>query len=1363
MKTKILEYIDFEKVNALLEGFNQSTGFVTAILDLEGNILSKSGWRHICTDFHRVNPETSKKCTISDTVLAQEMGLGEKYHFYKCLNGLVDVAVPIIIKGEHIANLFSGQFFFEKPDKSFFQKQAATYGFNETVYLKALEEVPVFSEERVKTIMEFLLNMTQLISDMTFQRLELIELNETLQANEERYRLLLENSMDAILLTSPDGAVLSANPAACTMFQRSEEDICRLGRNGIVDMSDPRLPVLIEERNRTGKAKGELQMLRKDGTQFPVELSTSVFTDQSGRLLSSMIIRDITERKNAEEQLVLAKEKIEESEMHFRLLVENAPEAIFIQVDSDFAYLNKAAIHLYGALNEEQLLGTRVIDRIHTNFTELTTQRIKQLNEQQLSVATSEYKHLKMDGSVIEVSVSAVPFKFQNKHGALVFVKDITDRKLAEELYKQKAEEINTFFDCAIDLLCIADTDGRFVRLNKEWENVLNIPTEELTGRYFIDFVHPDDKEATISATKRLAQQEEVTNFTNRYRCKDNTYKWIEWKAYSKDNRIYASARDITERIQQKQDLILAKEKTEKSEEKFRKAFYTNPEAITITIIETGTYISVNSGFVKMLEYTEEEILGHTSKELNIWQDIANRDYFISTLKKNGIIEDFETKFRTKSGKIIDALVSSVVIELDNIPHILSITRDITYRKKVENELRESKEQLHFAFEGSNDGLWDVDMKTGRVYISPRGCEILGYRPDETDQVAEVWSDLVHPDDLPLTNSNLQAHMENKTPVFEVEQRLRMKSGDWKWILSRGKVVSRDENGVPLRMTGTHTDISEQRASREALIMKNMELEASEEEIRATNEELFIAYDRLKRINSELEIAKEKAEENEKQINLFFNLVPDMIAIASSNGYFLSLNKIWEKVLGFTIEELKSKPFAEFIHPEDRERTFKEVENQLNKQFTINFINRYCCKDGSYRWLEWVAIPSPDGKNLYAAARDITERKRIENELINAKEKAEESDRLKTAFLQNMSHEIRTPMNAIMGFSELLVLNFNNKQKLEYFSAIINQRCNDLLDIINDLLDIAKIESGQLPVKIETCNISKLFGELSLFFTELQKRQKKQHIALNIHPGDPADIQTQTDIGKLKQIFINLIGNAFKFTNQGSIEVSYRIDDGQFITFFVADTGIGIPSDKHQIIFERFTQVEQGPNRLYGGTGLGLSIVKGLVDLLKGSLWLSSQPEEGTTFYFTIPLTSTGLNEPEENDTGLKHADYNFSNKTILVVEDDEINAEYLRETLSNTGLNLLHTEHGKDAVQLAMAHMPDLVLMDIGLPDMSGYYAIRQIKEHKPAIKIIAQTAYATDEDRKKAMDAGCIGYISKPLKYELLLSMIHKCLSDQ
>jgi len=239
-------------------------------------------------------------------------------------------------------------------------------------------------------------------------------------------------------------------------------------------------------------------------------------------------------------------------------------------------------------------------------------------------------------------------------------------------------------------------------------------------------------------------------------------------------------------------------------------------------------------------------------------------------------------------------------------------------------------------------------------------------------------------------------------------------------------------------------------------------------------------------------------------------------------------------------------------------------------------------------------------------------------ELIEAMERAEESDRLKTSFLQNMSHEIRTPMNAIMGFSELLVDNFDDKENLDYFTGIILQRGNDLLAIIDEILDISRIESGQLSVNIEKIDLKQLFDDLKVLFEEVQIKKNKQHIFFDLRAQcDPSKLMIETDKAKLKQIFINLIGNAFKFTESGRIEAGCEINNDNLL-FFVSDTGVGIPKDKQQVIFERFSQLEQTTSSLYGGTGLGLSIVKGFIDCLGGKIWIESEQGKGTTFYFTI-------------------------------------------------------------------------------------------------------------------------------------------------
>jgi len=322
MKSKKLDYINFEEVNSLLEGFNKTTGFVTAILDLEGNVLSKSGWRSICVEFHRVNHETSRNCSISDTVLSNEISKGEKYHFYKCLNGLVDVAVPIVISGEHVANLFSGQFFFEKPDHEFFKRQALKHGFNEQEYLKALDKVPVVSEEHVKIAMDFLLNMTMLISEITFKRLEQIELNEALKKSiterkykeeqlfesEFRFGKLYEDGPFGMVMANSEFIFQNANPAFCSILGYSEEELQKLSFKDISLPDDLKkdLPNISKLYNKEITVyRTEKRYLRKDGELIWGSLTVTPTYDTEGRFLYYLgVIEDITRRKNAEEKII---------------------------------------------------------------------------------------------------------------------------------------------------------------------------------------------------------------------------------------------------------------------------------------------------------------------------------------------------------------------------------------------------------------------------------------------------------------------------------------------------------------------------------------------------------------------------------------------------------------------------------------------------------------------------------------------------------------------------------------------------------------------------------------------------------------------------------------------------------------------------------------------------------------------------------------------------------------------------------------------------------------------------------------------------------------------------------------------------
>jgi PAS domain S-box-containing protein len=386
--------------------------------------------------------------------------------------------------------------------------------------------------------------------------------------------------------------------------------------------------------------------------------------------------------------------------------------------------------------------------------------------------------------------------------------------------------------------------------------------------------------------------------------------------------------------------------------------------------------------------------------------------------------------------------------------------------------------------------------------------------------------------------------------------------------------------------------------------------------------------------------------------------------------------------------------------------------------------------------------------------QDITDRKINETELISAKEKAEESDRLKTAFLHNISHEIRTPMNAIVGFCALLGEPEADYQTRQAYIEIIMQGSNHLLSIISDIMDISNIEANL--VKIAKNEIS-LNAALKSLYTQFLPKANERKIRFICKTGlSDADALIITDSTKLNQILSNLISNAFKFTDKGSVDVEYR-KEGYFLQFRVTDTGIGIPKKFHRKIFDRFYQVENSETRLYEGTGLGLAISSAYVEMLGGKMWLSSKPGKGTTFYFTLPYQKqAAASQPLTEKPVFR--DFVFNKKIkILVAEDVESNFQLISYFLNGANAELLRALTGQEAVDKCISDKSiDLVLMDVKMPQMDGYTAAKLIREANISIPIIAQTAYADDMD--KAIESGCSGFIAKPFNKRSLLYKIRE-----
>jgi PAS domain S-box-containing protein len=503
--------------------------------------------------------------------------------------------------------------------------------------------------------------------------------------------------------------------------------------------------------------------------------------------------------------------------------------------------------------------------------------------------------------------------------------------------------------------------------------------------------------------------------------------------------------------------------------------------------------------------------------------------------------------------------------------------------------------------------------------------------------------------------------------------------------------------------------------------------------------------------------------ESEKQYHILFETMEQGVVYHDLNNYIISANPAAEKILGVSVKQMRGRTSSDQAWKALNEDgspcpgEYHPAVLALKTGYPVRdrVMGIYNPEKDAYIWILISAIPQfRHNENtpyqVFTTFTDITEIKRTESEFKKARDKAEESDRLKSAFMANMSHEIRTPMNGVLGFAELLKMPGLTDEKQRTFIDVIEKSGQRMLTIIDDLIDISRIEAGMAEIKNESTDLRKLLSDLLLLF---MPESEKRGIALKSNIQLPSkEFFIEADKTKLAQVITNLLKNALKFTEKGSIELGCRINDHSNLFFYVKDTGMGITPALLNKIFERFRQGDSSDKQ--EGVGLGLAISKAYIELMGGKIKVESEPGEGSVFSFTIPFNGQEMPlTAQEVESPLSL----LPCLNILIAEDDEISYFFLKESLSQKHIFTQRASNGQEAVDMIRNQSKiNLVLMDIRMPVMDGIEAIKQIKKIKPETPIIAQSAFATEKEIHHSFEAGCDDYITKPIDIHVLLNKI-------
>ncbi len=1118
-----------------------------------------------------------------------------------------------------------------------------------------------------------------IVSDITERK----KTEEIIERSEAQLREVFENTPAGLISFDDKGIITECNAQFVSIIGSSREKLIGL------DMT--KLPDEHIKKAILGALNGQKTHYEGLYHSFTAQKSTEVsvefapIANAKGEITGGVgIIEDISERVTSEKAL-------RKSEERFRMVYENSPIGI-LNFDHDGILLdcNQQFIDIIGS-TKEKVFGL--------DLKKLKNQEVVQCVHKVLAKKTAMYEgeYVPITGMrTAELRMQFAPLLDAEDQlvGGVGIIEDITERKLAEEKLRQS----DRFFNHAMDMLCIAGFDGYFKQLNPAWSNLLGYSTEEMLAKPWIEFVHPDDVEATENAKSTIVDGKEVYQFENRYVCKDGAVKWLSWNSfpYEKEGVMFGVVRDITQQKKNDQEL-------KESERLFSTTFFNSPVALFINRLSDNLIVEVNDAFCRLTGYTRQHLLGTTPSDLNLTDKELHQQLYQEILQKDRI-SNAEFPIFTRTGEQQIVMLSVEKIDLQGEPHVLISMFDITERKLYETELA----RLTQAVEQSPVSIVITDLEGNIQYVNPTACQVTGYYAHE------------------LIGQNPRVLNSGEKPQEEYKAMYDALARGETWT---GEFHNKKKNGELFWESASISPVFNDRGEMISYIAVKEDITAS------------------KKLQADL-VESENRYRDMFESNPLPMWIYDVDTLA-----FVEVNAAAVEKYGYSQEEFLGMTLKDIRPDEDIPKLVRNIK-QSPERFQKSDQWRHLTKDGKLLDVEINshAVLSPEGRNLrLVLVNDVTERVEAANAMEKAKEMAEASNRLKTTFLNNISHEVRTPLNGILGVMSLLSDPDMDEEERESLNEIVSISSERLMQTITDYMDISLLTSGSMEYAKKTVPVLSMLERITRKTIRACEINKIDFV---LDVPEKAEVHfVETDEELLSKTLLHLMSNAVKFTKTGTISAGYRLDENS-IQFFVKDTGKGIKPEYLPRIFEPFSQEEEGNVRKFEGSGLGLSIIKGISELIGAELEIESELDKGTTIFVSLPLRETKTGDLKAKPVVLNKDEQPL----ILVAEDDDSNFFVLSMMLVKAlNAKVIRAVNGEEAVEHFNAN-PDtaLIMMDLKMPRMDGFEATKIIRKKDKEIPIIAITAYAMSGDERRALDAGCSDYLAKPVAMAVLLNKL-------